>query len=242
MNSIAFVYFDAGYTLLRPYPSIGYHYAVIAERYGQAVEGERLEGVFRVAWRSARRRYQGNGRLPYGRTESEAMAFWTEVVREGFLAAGYNSPAQPEYYREVFHHFARGECWKIYEDVAEAFALLDVSGIRYGILSNWDARLRLILEDLAPLRGIEPVVLSCDVGAEKPDAAIFEAAARVAGCLPERLALIGDEAEADGLGARAAGWRQCLVWRRDDPLPATASELRAAPTLLEAVRQLLESE
>lgn len=239
MKSVSFVYFDAGYTLLRPYPSIGYHYAVLAERYGHAVEGERLEGVFRVAWRSARRRYQGDGRLPYGRTESEAMAFWTEVVREGFLAAGYNPPAQPEYYREVFHHFARGECWKVYEDVAEAFALLDGSGLRYGILSNWDARLRSILKDLAPLRGMEPVVLSCDVGAEKPDTAIFEAAAQAAGCLPERLALIGDEVEADGMGARAAGWHQCLVWRRNDPLPTTTPELRATQTLVAAVRQLL---
>lgn len=63
-------------------------------------------------------------------------------------------------------------------------------------------------------RNLAPFVLSFEVGAVKPDAAIVESALTGLGGRPECALMIGDSDEADG-GARALGCRFVLV----DPLP-----------------------
>jgi len=146
------------------------------------------------------------------------------VVGETFRRAGSGVPKSSQFFTEIFHRFAEGACWRIYDDVFRALDRLEREGVRYGILSNCDARLRAVLQDLGLADRIAALVLSCDVGVEKPDQAIFDAAARAAGCEHDRLALIGDEPLADGQGPLAAGWRQCLVSRNAQSPPVSADE------------------
>ena len=55
---------------------------------------------------------------------------------------------------------------------------------------------------LAPL--VDAVVTSAEAGASKPDAAIFERAGELLGARPHRMLHVGDDAEGDVDGARAA--------------------------------------
>lgn len=230
-----FVYFDAGFTLIHPYPSIGHWYGSAARRHGIDVPTPTLDAAFFKAWKVARSTCQHAGELPYGRTREEALAFWSEVIRACFVESGVEAPADPEYYREVFDQFATAECWRQFADVESAFARLDAARVRYGVLSNWDARLAPVLKEMRLLPRLGAVIVSSDVGAEKPSAAIF-AAGELAASPATRFALIGDEPEADGRGALAAGWGQCLVWRSQKPAP---EGLASAPTLLDAVEDVL---
>jgi REG-2-like HAD superfamily hydrolase len=226
-----FVYFDAGYTLLRVAGSVGAQYAAVARAFGSDADGGALDGAFVAAWRHCRRHRAAHPAIAYGLNEAEARWFWAGVVEETFRLAGAVLPDDPRFQPVLFDHFARPEVWELYPDVAEALAMLEASGIGWGILSNWDGRLRSVIGELRPAA----LVISSEAGAEKPDPLIFRAAEQAARGAT-RLALVGDEPEADGHGALRAGWGQCLVWRSGaDPPPG----LDSAPDLTGAVARLL---
>lgn len=86
------------------------------------------------------------------------------------------------------------------------------------------------------------VLTSEAVGATKPSAAIFEAAARQAGCAAGRLAHVGDSYEKDVVGAARQGFRTVWIPHPDhqrpeltvnDPRPDwEVDELRSVPEVL----------
>jgi putative hydrolase of the HAD superfamily len=117
-----------------------------------------------------------------------------------------------------------------YPDVAPALAALRAAGVRIVVVSNWDASLheRLHETGLAPL--IDGALASAEVGAAKPERAIFAAALELAGSVPEDAWHVGDSPEADVAGARAAGLRPVLISRdgrvdADVPVIETLAEL-----------------
>jgi putative hydrolase of the HAD superfamily len=67
-----------------------------------------------------------------------------------------------------------------------------------------------------------------DVGAAKPDARIFLAAAEKLGVAPEHILHVGDDPDMDMVGAREAGMRTAWINRAGHPWPAT---LGTAPDL-----------
>jgi putative hydrolase of the HAD superfamily len=229
------LFFDAAGTLITPYPSVGAHYASLASHFGLEPDPDALEAGFRTAFRSARRAL-GLEVLPYGRTHDEARAFWRPIVGSAFAHAGHSMPADP-YFDTVYDHFATAAPWRLYDDTFEAIALARAHHLRIGLLSNFDPRLRPILSALAITHHFDPLIISCEVGAEKPSPTIFEAARAACGDVaPESIALIGDTPEEDIAGAQRAGWRSCLI-DRDGRHTSHAGP--RATNLAEAVQCLL---
>lgn len=101
-----------------------------------------------------------------------------------------------------------------YPDVAPALGALRDRGLRLIAVSNWDCSLPRVLErcDLEGL--LDGTVTSAEAGARKPDPAIFAPALVLAGCEPDEAVHVGDTAEEDVAGARAAGIRPLLIDRR----------------------------
>lgn len=101
-----------------------------------------------------------------------------------------------------------------YPDVAPALGALRDRGLRLIAVSNWDCSLPRVLErcDLEGL--LDGTVTSAEAGARKPDPAIFAPALVLAGCEPDEAVHVGDTAEEDVTGARAAGIRPLLIDRR----------------------------
>jgi len=97
--------------------------------------------------------------------------------------------------------------------VADALRDLRGLGLRLVVVSNWDVSLheRLAETGLAPL--VDGAVASAEVGAAKPDPAIFEAALSLAGVTAAEAVHVGDSPVEDGEGARAAGIRAVLIGR-----------------------------
>jgi HAD superfamily hydrolase (TIGR01509 family) len=105
--------------------------------------------------------------------------------------------------------------------------------MRTALVSNFDHP-QLLHERLAAL-GLAPhfesVVVSGDVGVEKPDPAIFAPALRATGLLPSEVRFVGDSPE-DVAGARAAGIHPVLIDR--------TGRSRAAPNGVPIIRSLRE--
>src|SRR5262249_44498411 len=80
-------------------------------------------------------------------------------------------------------------------------------------VSNWDCSLPVVLERCGLGELLDGTVTSASAGARKPDPAIFTAALELAGCEAGEALHVGDTAEEDVAGARAAGIRALLLDR-----------------------------
>ena len=106
--------------------------------------------------------------------------------------------------------------WTAYPDTAEVLKGLHRQGIKTAVVSNIAFDVRPAFEAIGAADDVDAFVLSFEVGAIKPDAAIFEAALGQLGVAAEDAVMVGDSEEADG-GARVLGCGFLLV----DPLPTT---------------------
>ena len=105
----------------------------------------------------------------------------------------------------VFNRFAVADAWHIYDDVLPTLAGLAARGIKLGIISNWDERLRPLLTALQLTRHFSSIIISCEVGATKPDARLFVRAAQELAVAPGELLHVGDSLAMDVRGAENFG-------------------------------------
>jgi HAD superfamily hydrolase (TIGR01509 family) len=120
--------------------------------------------------------------------------------------------------------------------VASGHALLGAlrdRGVRLAVVANtWPEPARLVRRELAEL-GVEPlldaVVLSGEVGARKPEPAIFERALAALGADATAAIFVGDRLDDDVAGAAALGMTtvQALWFRVDETLAAVEPDVLA---------------
>lgn len=212
------VFFDAAGTLIHLQESIGASYARLAQRHGVKAAPEQLEAAFRRAWK-ARPQPQHHGIPP----SDGDRGWWAGLVDDCFAdAQGARLPAEvmKPLFEDLYAWFARPEAWRAYPEVRQVLEQLR-GRFRLFILSNFDARLKSILNGLGLLPLFEAVVISSETGYSKPHAGIFNHAARLAGLKPEECLHVGDEKQADLHGALQAGFQACLVERPEFDLSTT---------------------
>ena len=193
--------FDVGGTLIEPWPSVGHVYAEVAERQGLGkVSPEILNERFKAAWR-------GQSNFNYTR---EA---WSAIVDETFRDLVSQSYCE-SFFPSLYERFAQADAWRIFEDVEPTVSALAASGIRLGIISNWDERLRPLLTALGLAKRFEVIVVSCEAGATKPSPLIFQMASKSFELPPEKILHIGDSSELDLAGAQAVGMQALEINRR----------------------------
>ncbi|XP_010523454.1 PREDICTED: haloacid dehalogenase-like hydrolase domain-containing protein 3 isoform X2 [Tarenaya hassleriana] len=142
-------------------------------------------------------RYQGDGR-----------PFWKLVVSE---ATGC---CDNDFFEEVYEYYANGEAWHLPEGAYETMSLLKDAGVKMAVVSNFDTRLRKLLKDLDVIDLFDAVMISSEVGYEKPDEGIFKAALEQIGVEAGGAVHVGDDEEADKVGANAIGIA-CWLWGKD---------------------------
>jgi putative hydrolase of the HAD superfamily len=97
--------------------------------------------------------------------------------------------------------------FRAYPEVPGVLDELRELGVARVVVSNWDVSLRAVLDETGLARMLDGLVISAEVGASKPDPAIFARALAVAGVSAGEALHVGDTAAADLAGARAAGIR-----------------------------------
>jgi putative hydrolase of the HAD superfamily len=198
------VTFDIGGTLIQPWPSVGHVYAEIAARHGvRNASAELLNARFKAAWQA--RKWFNNTR-----------AGWEELVDETFHGLTARPPSAT-FFPELYERFAQPEAWRVFEDVRPTLDTLAARGIRLGVISNWDERLRELLRRLQLDDCFETLVISCEAGVAKPAPAIFNQAASRLGLPPASILHVGDSLEMDVRGAEAAGLRALQIRRQPGP-------------------------
>jgi putative hydrolase of the HAD superfamily len=104
----------------------------------------------------------------------------------------------------------------LYEDTLPTLRGLRERGVRTAIVSNCDHFARPLVDELRFADEVDAVILSVEVGAEKPKAAIYRAALDAIGARPEGAVFVDDQpAYLDG--AAALGIRTFHIVRAEEP-------------------------
>jgi putative hydrolase of the HAD superfamily len=195
------IFFDAAGTLIHLKLPVGWHYAEIARKHGLKADEARMELAFRDAWR--RRAWRPAS--PGGRDDDD-RPWWRELALEVLRATVPCSSHLDEdvWFEELYWHFAKPGIWGLYEDAARCLDRL-AERFRLAVISNFDQRLRVILQELGVGSRFERVFISSEIGYEKPDPGIFWHAMDVMNVKGEDCLHVGDDPERDWAGAAAAG-------------------------------------
>ena len=215
------VTFDVGGTLMDPWPSVGQAYAEVAARFGiGGADPAALNREFRRAWRS-------RGPFDYSR------AAWRELVNQTFASLSPGPPSNA-CFEAIYEHFAGARAWRVFDDVLPVLSGLKSRGFKCGLISNWDERLRRLLDELALTAWFDVIVISCEAGHAKPAPQIFHRAARQLGLPTGAILHVGDSGSEDLAGAQAAGMQAVLLDRRESqPGDAAISNLSRLAAVLE---------
>lgn len=205
------VFFDVGGTLIYPWPSVGAVYARLGQRFGFQFTAEAMDAAFRTAWKTAKTEAPG-------RMTTADKEWWRMLVFRALTILKIEATEQVRqvYFEDLYAAFVEPEAWRIFPDVIPTLQALRNYPVHVGIISNWDERLRPLLERLELTQYFDSITISCEAGAEKPDAAIFKAALEKAGIAPEQAIHLGDSESEDGRGASAAGVHFIPVRQSDD--------------------------
>jgi putative hydrolase of the HAD superfamily len=222
------VLFDAAGTLIELREPVAETYARIAREHGVALPPKKLEAAFRVAFNAAPAMVFAGASIE--ETSRLEKAWWRRVVSNTFRAAdpAAKFPDFDEFFESLFDVMGRPQTWR--EVPGARNLLLRLRSLRWAtaIVSNFDRRLPNILQGLGLADLFDTVVLCSDVGAAKPEPAIFHRALERLQVPASRAVVVGDDEELDIEGARAAGLRAIDV-RSLAKLDGLLDQLMALP-------------
>ena len=200
LTDIRAVTFDAGGTLIEPWPSVGHVYAEVAEQHGhKGISAAVLDRRFVAAWRA-------KSNFDYSR------AAWAGLLDRTFAGLVEGSSGKT-FFPELYRRFATPDVWRLHADVLPTLETLKRRGLTLGIISNWDERLRPLLKALQLGRYFQAIIISCEVGFLKPFPGIFQRAIEKLDLPAHSVLHVGDSRREDVLGARSAGLRALLINR-----------------------------
>ena len=208
------VLLDAGLTLLRAAPSLGGIYARVTRRFGREVDEAAFERAADAAFHAQAAEHRALGEAGLITSDVHERASWNAHARRVMDdLPGMRGLDFEAWFEDLYGEFGSAAAWEPYDDAVPVLSALKERGFRLAVVSNWDSRLRPILDERKLRPWFDVVVISAEVGWRKPHPAIFERALGLLGCAPGDALHCGDSVGDDVEGARAAGIRPILLDR-----------------------------
>jgi putative hydrolase of the HAD superfamily len=204
------ILFDAAGTLFFLTKTVGDHYAYVGREVGLDLDAQELDRAFHTAWQEMPRRSAIEGPR-----ENDDKGWWRELVGRVFdrVAPSLSEIDRDNFFEVAYEHFAEAGVWELYPEVPE---VLDQLRPRFqlAVISNFDGRLRFILQHLGISNYFSYIFISSELGADKPDREIFRRALKLIDLNADEVLHIGDDPERDWNAAQEPG---LLVFQLDRP-------------------------
>ena len=195
------IFFDAVGTLFYLIKTVGDHYAFVAEEVGLSLNAKKLDAAFHSAWKQMPPREAINGPR-----DNDDKDWWRELAN---LVLEEAAPTIDEldrdnFFEVAYEHFAEAGVWELYPEVVDVLEELRPR-FELAVVSNFDGRLRVILERLGISKYFRHVFISSEIGADKPNPEIFRRALKFLELQPGHVLHVGDDPERDWKTAAGAG-------------------------------------
>lgn len=192
------VFFDAGDTLLTIPGARETMRRYLADNAFHRTEeeiGERFDAAFRLLYYN--KPVLGNELCS---PESD-RAFWVNLYGHMLNELGAREQIEEElihrWCHEMYDLFVSPEQYVLFEDVRDTLEALQARGYRMAIVSNFAPTLRGILRYMEIEPYFDPIIVSTEVGLEKPNPAIFRVALEQSGLSANEVLYVGDHDKND---------------------------------------------
>lgn len=208
------VFFDAVGTLFYLTKTVGDHYALVGREIGLALDAGQLDHAFYAAWKRMPSRAAVDGPR-----ENDDKDWWRELVDHVLheVAPALDELDRDNFFEIAYEHFAEAGVWEAYAEVEDVLKQLQPR-FQLAVVSNFDGRLRMILEQMGISKYFPHVFVSSEIGADKPDPEIFRRALRLTGREANQVLHVGDDPERDWKAASAAGLSVFRLDRQNNSL------------------------
>jgi len=213
MEKVKFIYLDVGDTLihLKIPPGKIYYEVLRAHNVIETYFDESLlKKYFTESWQAMNKKNPPGFKCRYTNHKHGNEGFWKELV-ELFLSNFEKAGLTDKVYLDIVDTFNDPDSWEVDEsffDLREAAAKMDTG---LGIISNWDIRLRTLLNKMRLSEYFTNIIISSEFGYEKPSEKIFNEGMRQAKLGAESLVYAGDKPEFDYHTPKSLGWSAYLI-------------------------------
>lgn len=207
---IEIVFFDAGDTILHPYPSFADLFSEVCAESGVTISPEQVNEVQARLAPHLIDLVEDTGVKNPSFSPEDSRVFWGYLYRRFLKEWGIEDEGLAECLRLKF---SDRSSYMLYDDVAPVLRRLERDGYRLGLISNFEEWLeeRLVELEVGPL--FDTSVISGFVQIEKPDRRIYELALEKAGVEPKRAVHVGDSPRLDVEPATSVGMHTVLIDR-----------------------------
>ncbi|TWT50170.1 Pyrimidine 5'-nucleotidase YjjG [Rubripirellula amarantea] len=207
------VVFDATGTLFFPSPEPAGAYLSVAQTHG--LESPDSLDAMRRKLAAAMRNHFSADAAKDPTDETRERARWKRIVADCF--ADQSTIFIDRVFDDLWDHFAKCDQWMIYPDVESTLIRVRENGSRIAIASNFDARLRMIIDGFDIHDWFDEILISSEIGWCKPNVEFYhESARRLKLSQPDAALMIGDTKPGDVDAAIDAGWNALHLVRQHE--------------------------
>lgn len=204
------IFFDVGETLICPRRPYGELLAEVGRESAIDIPASLVTGL--AARIRARVTERAEHMLPFTFPADASQRFWYETYH-GYFRDYLSSSAAACLAQDFLDVLSTPAGYVLYDDAVAALESLHAAGYQLGIISNWEAWLPALLEEIGIARFFSHVLVSGEVGIEKPETGIFTLAMEAGGYRPEEVVYVGDSAAHDVIPAQKVGITPVLLDR-----------------------------
>lgn len=215
LQKFKLVTFDVTDTLLKFRRHPGIEYANVATTLGyRNIQADKIAAQFSSNFKQMTNDYPN-----FGRNKISWDEWWRMLIFNIFNSAGTKISVKDSYRiaDELIDKYETDECWEIHDKAVELIERMKENGKNVGIVSNFDPRLKFLVQNLK-LPDFDFVLGSYEVGAAKPDPRIFDLALKLMNFNVEadEALHIGNTPTLDYIAAKESGWTSALITNGKD--------------------------
>ncbi|CAD5231379.1 unnamed protein product [Bursaphelenchus xylophilus] len=207
LKGVRLVSLDVTNTLIGLRESPGQTYQRIGAKHELKLDADLIQERFPAAFKRLELQkpafdYAGSG----------SVRWWRDLLDEVCVEDKDNVNFGRFYVDLYRHYYIDAAAWRILDEkIFSYFDRFHSLGLKVGVISNFDMRLRTILRHLKLLDRVDYLVLSGEVGVQKPDGKILEILQEKSGIQrKDEIVHIGDNVEKDYKAALDYGIRAIL--------------------------------
>jgi putative hydrolase of the HAD superfamily len=235
--AIKAVFFDWFNTLARYEPARDESARQVLHEFGFEVPLARIQQAISIADKAW---FEENAQSSVRtRNPAEQAQTYARHQQKILMEAGVDISGKPELMKKIITRMQTISSvmhFVLFDDALSALQTIKEQNLIVGILTNLDRDMKPLCRELGIEPYIDVIVTSGEIGVDKPNPRIFQAALQRANVTAAEAVLVGDQYKNDIMGARGVGMKSILIDRLDQSTDIT--DCPRLKSLLEVVDYL----